>query len=139
MTAQTSARMQRMPDRGTTRPANILKTIGGITTIRPMDKSDIPVSRGRNRASMRDLEVVKEFNALLDHINKQNLNPSEIAGEIMLDTPEIAAERGKRKSFAQSFRKLLRTSIKEHGLLGYVDVMEFNHGERLFVVGRSAA
>ena len=47
-------------------------------SIRPIQASDIPViQRGRRGSPMRDLEVVKEFNALLDLILEKNINPAQ--------------------------------------------------------------
>ena len=131
MTAQSATQMQR------TRPINIVSTMN-FRTIRPIAKLDIPVSHGRGKATLHDLAVVREFNELLDHVNQNGLNPCEIAGEIDVTSPEIEAERTKRKSFAQTFRKLLRASVKEHGLSKQIDVVEFDKGARFFVVGRAA-
>ncbi len=121
----------------TIRPINLLERMK-FQNIRPIQRSEIPLGRGRSKgAGMAQLQVVREFNALLDQINKDGLNPCEIAGEIDVKGPEIEAEKKKRKSFSQSFRKLLRQSVKEHGLSKQIDVMEFDHGARFFVVGRS--
>ena len=134
MSAQTSVASV---DRGRIRAINVVTTMN-FKTIRPILKSEIPLSRGRGKATMHELQVVKEFNALLDQVNNNGLNPCEIAGEILVSGPEVDAERKKRKSFAQSFRKLLRHSVKEHGLHKQIDVIEFDKGARFFVVGRSA-
>lgn len=120
-----------------TRPINVLTTMT-FKTIRPIQKSEIPLSRGRGKATMHELQVVKDFNELLNQVAVRGLNPCEIAGEILLNGPEVEAERKKRKSFAQSFRKLLRQSVKDHGLYKQIDVIEFDKGARFFVVGRSA-
>jgi hypothetical protein len=136
MTAQTAARMQRVERFPV---ANPIFQIANIKTIRPIQKSELPMSRYRGRVStMRNLEVVKDFDALLDHINKNNINPSEVAGEIVLDSPEIERERAGRKCFNQSFRKFLRQQVKEHGLADYIDVKTFDHDKRIFVVGKAA-
>jgi hypothetical protein len=118
---------------------NVLRQITGIRTIRPIEKSELPQSRYRGRVStMHTLEVVKDVTALLEHVKKNNINPSAIAGEILLDSPEIEAERAGRKCFNQSFRKFLRQRVKEHGLADYIDVKTFDHDKRIFIVGRSA-
>lgn len=108
-----------------------------FTTIRPVSRLDLPLGRGRGRnAKLKSLKVVQEFNALLNQIVEVGFNPYEIVGEIDITGDEILAEAKKRKSFTQTFKKLLRESVKEHGLRGKIDVVEFNHGERFFVVGR---
>jgi hypothetical protein len=129
---QTATIMQRI------RPINIISTMN-FRTIRPIQKSDIPVSHGRGKATMQDLAVVREFNEMLDQVNEDGLNPCEIAGELDLNGEDVLAARGKRKSFVQTLRKLLRASIKEHGLKPQIDVVEFDKGARFFVVGRAAA
>lgn len=132
MTAKSATNLQAVASR----PANVLSNMQ-FRTIRPIAKSDIPISHGRRRGStMKDLPVFKDFQAMLQTINDKNLNPCEIGGELLMTGPEIETERTKRKSFPQSFRKLLRAEVKSHGLHKQIDVMEFNKGERFFIVGR---
>lgn len=140
MTAQTLSveKTTHTPARRPTQPINVVTTMH-LKTIRPVEKSAIPVSRGKGRgAAIQQLQVVKEFNELLDHINASGLNPCEIAGEIDVSGPDVTAERQKRKSFPQTFRKILRQSVKMHNLQRQVDVIEYDKGARYFVVGRSA-
>lgn len=121
------------------RAVNIVKTLR-LSTIKAILKDEIPISRGRHRgSSMRELKVVKEFEELLDQVSKQHgSGPYEIYGELNMKGPEIEAERTKRKSFPQSFRKLLRQSVKARGLGKEIEVVEYNRGERFFVVGKAA-
>ena len=132
----TAARMQknyRYPS------VNPFGQVSNIRTIRPVEKSELPVSRYRGRIStMHNLQVVKELMAVLEYIKKNNVDPDAIAGEIVLDSPEIEAERAGRKCFNQSFRKFLRQQVKEYGLADYIDVKTYDHDKRIFVVGKAA-
>lgn len=123
--------------RSQVRPINVVETMR-FRTIRPIERTSLPVGRSHNRATIRNLEVVREFNSLLDEVCKKGLNPCEIVGELDVSGPDVEAERQKRKSFAQTFRKLLRASVKEHGLAKQIEVVEFDKGARFFVVGRAA-
>lgn len=132
MTAQTATQM------ATVRPINVVRTMN-FRTIRPITRADMPVTKGRGqKATMLQLQVVRDFAELLDQVNSKGLNPCEIAGELDVNTEDVLAEREKRKSFVQSFRKLLRSLVKQHGLSKQVDVIEFDKGARFFVVGRAA-
>lgn len=106
-------------------------------TIRPIERTELPLGRGRGRNSkLLNLKVVQEFNALLNQIITTGLNPYEIVAEIDISGEEVLAEAAKRKSFPQTFKKLLRDAVKLHGLRGKVDVVEADKGKRFFVVGR---
>lgn len=119
-----------------TRPVNIFKTLK-LETIKPIQKAEIPVRRGRGRGTLHDLKVVKEFEVLLDYIKERGISPTEVYAEIDTKSPDLQAERRGRKSFAQSFRKLLRQKVKDRSLSGQIDVVEFDRGDRIFIVGRS--
>ena len=104
-------------------------------TIKPIERTEIPIGRGRDRG-LSNLTVVKEFNALLDLVVKEGINPYEVAGEIDMNTVEIKMQKSLRKSFTQTFRGILRTAIEEKGLKGKINIMEFNHGEKFFIIGQ---
>ena len=109
------------------------------TTLRPIPRNLIPLGRGRGHGkNLTDLVVYKEFNERLEEICRFGISPYEVADEIDTQNPEIVMEKSKRKSFVQSFRNLLKDSIKKHGLNGKVDIREYNNGERFFLVGREA-
>jgi hypothetical protein len=120
-----------------TQPINIIRNLG-LKTIIAIDKDEIPVTRSKGKSTMYELQVVRDFNEMLDHINKNGLNPCEIAAELNVAGADIEVERKRRKSFSQSFRKLLRKSVKEHSLDNQLEVREFDNGSRYFIVGRSA-
>ena len=106
-------------------------------TLRSISRSDIPLNRGRGHgASLNDMQVVKDFNLLLDTVNASGISPYEVVKEIDTTTAEMKMQRSQRKSFTQSLRSLLKECVKEHGLTGQIDVRECNKGERFFIVGR---
>lgn len=115
---------------------NLVKTLK-LQTIRPISRAELPVSRGHGKATLHILPCVLELTRLLDGVVQNGLNPHEIVAEIEVSGPEVDEERGKRKSFDQSLRKLLRKKVKDSGLDKQVEIMEFNRGERYFVVGRA--
>lgn len=106
--------------------------------IRPISRNEIPLGRGKGRGyGLRSMIVIREFEVLLDHIVRSGLNPYEVVGEIDTTIPEIRIEKDRRKSFTQSFRVLLRDLVRERGLSDKIDVMEFNKGEKFFIVGKT--
>lgn len=115
--------------------SNIFKVFG-TKYIKPISRSDIPIQRGRGRSTMLTLPQVEEFCNVLDKIKKNGVNPADITGEFDMKAPEIEAERKNRKSFPQTFRKLLRRLIEEHGLSDEVQVSEHDNGRRVIVSGR---
>jgi len=110
-----------------------------IRTIRPILRSEVPTARRREKDSgLRGLEVVKDFNILLGNIRDKIVSPFEVIGEIDTTGSDCKAEKARRKTFAGSFRSLLKACVKEHGLSNQVDVVEREHGMKFFVVGREA-
>lgn len=107
-----------------------------LTTIKPISREDLPLGRGRYGFSLKNLTVIKEFNTLLDHIKNEDVSPFEVLGEIDTNSAEIQREKKARKSFAQSFRTLLKDCVKQHGLQDKIDVMEQGKGFRFFIIGR---
>jgi hypothetical protein len=109
-----------------------------LKTIRPINKNAIPLGRGRGRSvNLQNLQVVRDFNLLLDRICSEGISPYEVAGEICTDDPDIQAEMKRRKSFNQSFRSVLKECVKKHGLKDKIDVLEFDHGKKFYILGRT--
>ena len=76
------------PQRAVT-PLNVVRTMN-FRTIRPILRSEIPVSTRKHRVSlMRELQVVKDFGQMLDQTNASGLNPCEIVGEIDITGTDV--------------------------------------------------
>jgi hypothetical protein len=110
-----------------------------FSTIRPIARGDVPSARKREQNSgLRTLEVAKDFKLLLDHVRAEMVPASEVLGELDLSGKDVKLERVNRKSFAGTFKSLLKSMVKEHGLEKQIDVVEREHGTRFFVVGKAA-
>jgi hypothetical protein len=109
-------------------------------TIRPISRGSLPLRQGRGRDTrIQNLQVVKDFRALLDYVVKDNINPFEVVGEIDTSYLEIQREISRRKSFPQAFRKILCECLKLKGLEKAIEIIGFDRGKRLFIVGRATA
>lgn len=107
--------------------------------IKPLKREDIPSKRGRPTSSLYDLKVFKEFGTLLGHIKTSGISPFEVVGEIDTNEPTIQAEKTKRKSFTQAFRTILKDCLEEYELTDVIEIREYNHGEKFFIVGKTVA
>lgn len=110
-----------------------------FSTIRPVTRGDVPTARHREKnSSMHNLEAVKDFVLLLNHVRTEIVKPEDVIAELDLSGEDIKTEQKKRKSFSSAFRALLKTCVKDFGLEKQIDVIEREHGTRFFVVGRAA-
>jgi hypothetical protein len=120
-------------------PSQEENMLPNFETIRPIRRSEIPLTRGRgNNKGLRGLQIVREFAMLLTIAKERGINPYEIAAEIDMTGEEVKQEMTRRKSFNQSFRTLLRAIVKQHEMENVLDVIEYNRGKQYFIVGRAS-
>lgn len=116
---------------------NTLVTALKLKSLRPISREDIPINRGHGKGTVRSLPPLLEMDKSLAYITKKSINPHEIRFELDMSGPEVEAERVKRKSFPQTFRKTGRAIIKEHGLEKLLEFREIDRGARYLLVGRA--
>jgi hypothetical protein len=118
-------------------PDNNVASTLNFRSIRPIQRSEVPLAPRHGRTSvLRNLQVVKDFQEMLKFITSLGVSPYEVVGEIDITGDDVQKEVKKRKSFAGTFRTLLRSCVKQQGLTSQIDIVERDHGHRFFVVGK---